>query len=473
MRTLLQWFLPSCFLSLSLLAQDGKGEGFLNDAQAFADCMIEHGRDRYGTQQTPLFTVLLLRKNPPRIGPSPMFAKPEREDAKMTTPFRRFDYNHCLNYPRELGREGPHKVTLTGADPYEDHALYEFLADLSRITGEPRYRQEANRALRWWFEHTQGPTGLYPWGEHLGWDFETDQPTYFTGPSHHLYAACYHEIKDRVPFLETLATLPAKAPSSHTPLERYAFGVWNAHYWDQKRAIYCRHGDYTGQDSRRGSTAGFPAHQAAHFELWLRALQDAKQPKVRQELEAILSHVLDAQIDRAKRFGFIPFTFDPDLKGSAAGKEIPSQTIRLARHAARLARAAPPQVADRLRALAKLHLTSQQLAEASQTDTQLEDDPAARSPKDLARARRPQRHAVETTRRVRYFEATGDRAYLDAARDQARAARALFLDGRSPLPKAIAGTLAKTPAGKTFPDFYFRGASLMHAFALLGKALAE
>lgn len=76
--------------------------------------------------------------------------------SNMKTPFRKFDFNRVLNYPRGLGGEGPHKVTFYGCDPYEDRALYEMLIDLSRITGSAKYREEAEKSLVWWSTNTQG-----------------------------------------------------------------------------------------------------------------------------------------------------------------------------------------------------------------------------------------------------------------------------------------------------------------------------
>jgi len=47
----------------------------------------------------------------------------------------------------------------------------------------------------------------------------------------------------------------------------------------------------------------------------------------------------------------------------------------------------------------------------------------------------------------------------------------MFCDDTCPLPKARAGVTAhKTTQGEPFPDFYFRGAKLMRAFAVLGEA---
>ena len=461
---------------------------FLKAATDFADCMIEFGRDRYGKVHSPLFAVLLMRQARPAIGPQPYFKRPSPYNtSNEKTPFRKYDFNCCLNYPPGLGGEGPHKVTFFGCDVHEDRDLYTMLIDLTRITGRAKYKAESEKALTWWFTHTMGPAHLYPWGEHLGWDFENECPTYFEGPSKHLYAACYHEIKDRVAFLGHLATLPALKYGGPTPLHNYALGVWNAHYWDRERAIYCRHGDYTGTDDRKGSLAGFPAHQGAHLRLWTAAYIHAKYAGPKQQFAKILNTVLDVQIARTKKFGFVPFTFDPDVKGKDPGKSAPGQSIRLANHAAELSvtiAKANPAISAKFAELARLHLGADGLKRAVRNMEMYIATgdraylqgyrPGAARPKaaaaDLSRADTPDPHGQEIIRLVRYYRRYKDPATLQAATRQARLAHVRFMDNTCPLPKAYSGGPRKTAAGKPFGDFYFRGAKLMHAFALLAEA---
>ncbi len=458
--------------AVTLIASPAMGEiDFLKAATEFADCMIEYGRDRYGKVHSPLFSNILTREKEPRTTPYPRFA--ELSDAAKTNwdkkrkawigrkcgyyYFHKFDFNKILNYPKGLGGEGPHKVTLYGCDPYEDRQLYYMLIDLTRITGKPRFKAEAEKALKWWFANTQGPSGLFPWGEHLGWDFVYDCPTYFDGPSKHLYAACYHEIKDTVPFLDLM---------NEEQLTKYALGIWRSHFWDKTKAIYCRHGDYQGKDDRKGQLLGFPAHLGAYMRVWTAAYLRTKDAGVRKRIDGILNTVLDAQIARAQKYGFVPFTFEVDIKGKKPGKSAPSQSIRLASHALELSsvmRAADTGIADKMVTLAKLH----------GVDAKSKSPGAKPTPqfRDLSRSNTPRAVAREIVRCVTLYRQHKDKAYLDIARRQGRVAYVRFLDNVCPLPKAYAGGRKKTAEGKEFPDFYFRGAELMGALALLGEAL--
>jgi hypothetical protein len=470
-------------IAAALMVRLAEGEtpapDYLKLAREFGDCMIAHGRDRYGKVHSPLLSNILTRGPRPETTPYPLFAElSEKKQADWKKKlanwkgpqaglyhFHRFDFNTILNYPGGLGSEGPHKVTLFGCDPYEDAELYETLFELTRITGDAKYKQAAEAALVWWFRNTQGPSGLYPWGEHLGWDLVHDSPTYFAGPSKHLYAACYHEIKDTVPFLDILAAQPAATKGGRTPLEKYALGIWSTHFWDKEKAYYCRHGDYLGTDDRTGSAEGYPAHLGAYFRVWAAAYVHSKDATFRAEIEAVFEKVLAMAISRTEKYGFFPFTFAPELKGKSPGKEAPGQSIRLARHAAEVARQldkVAPEIAAKLRKLAHLHLKGRK-PEASAK-------PAPRF-RDLSRSTTPRPHADAILQNVALYRQYKDAEFLKVADRHARQAAEMFCDDTCPLPKARAGVAPpKTTQGEPFPDFYFQGAKLMRAFAVLGEA---
>ena len=117
--------------------------------------------------------------------------------------------------------------------------------------------------------------------------------------------------------------------------------------------------------------------------------------------------------------------------------------------------------------------TVQELATGDRDYLQGKADASKRPPatiRDLSKADTPAPHGREICRLLQWYKASGDEAYLKAATEQARLACVRFMDDTCPLPKAHAGAPKKTVEGKPFGDFYFRGAKLMHAFALLGEA---
>ena len=189
-------------------------------------------------------------------------------------------------------------------------------------------------------------------------------------------------------------------------------------------------------------------------------------------MDKIILRTLDAQIVRAKRYGFIPFTFDVDLKGKKARKN--AQSNRLGQHAAVLSIVTSdshPEISARLFKLSELLLGKKravQIATGESTPEKVKSGVC-----DLDDVQTSSRHAQEIIRRLEWYKSSGSVAYLEAAEKQASAAYKMFCDDKSSLPKAFAGDLRKTPSGELFPDFYFKGARLMHAFALLGEALTS
>lgn len=477
---------------------------WLGVARRYADCMIEFGRDRYGTTRSPLFANAVTREPEPQLTPYPLFAPItakmlQKEASKQAeikrlfpasipTSFNRFDFNRCVNYPEGLGSAGPHKVTVYGCDPEEDRDLYYLLFDLTRITHEARYRGEAELAIEWWFRHTQGEkTGLYPWGEHLGWDFVYERPTYFAGPSERLYHGAMHEVKDRTPFTSYLAKIPAAQPGGLTPLERYALGIWRQHFWDKPNAIFCRHGDYTGEDNRLGSPSGFPAHIAAYFRIWAAAyLQSTKAP-VKQELREAFDRVTAMMVKRTTKYGFLPYDFEPELNGGAPQRT--DQSDRLAHHCievAPLLEQALPETAARMREFARLQLGEPSYAQARadfrESGPSIEEDLFKNKGGQLALSSKSAEHEVlvvsadpaayakQIIAHLSVYRAKQNAAALKAAEDTARLAFVTFCDDASPLPRALPWWLPlQTPQGEKFPDFSYRGAPLMRAFAALGE----
>jgi len=119
---------------------------YLAAVKDYADALITHGRDTYGTVHSPLFLAggIDLKTNE--------FVRRKLEGQGI--------------------RQGDRAY---GANPHHDLNLYQVLYALSQVTGNKKYAREADRALKWFFENCQSPaTKLFAWGEHLHWDVEAE-----------------------------------------------------------------------------------------------------------------------------------------------------------------------------------------------------------------------------------------------------------------------------------------------------------
>lgn len=156
-RTDLFYFLTTLILLTSSSILYGKNPNhtekleypdYLKIVKVYADAMISEGRDVYGAENSPLFASTLHRETM-KIGP--------KEDFEPIQGVRKND--------RSIG----------GANPLQDSELFEILYSLSDITGNEIYAREADKSLQYFFTHCQSPTtGLMAWGEHLYWDFENE-----------------------------------------------------------------------------------------------------------------------------------------------------------------------------------------------------------------------------------------------------------------------------------------------------------
>lgn len=131
-------------------------------AQRFADRMLEVGRGEVDGEATPLFAgVIDVGRGRPVTA---MTAAPPA--------IRVADFNWC------------------GNNMMHDIPLLEVLGALTTLSGEPKYAQAADDALRYYARHCPPPeTGLFPWGEHAQWSFadKTTLPCGFThGLAHYL-----------------------------------------------------------------------------------------------------------------------------------------------------------------------------------------------------------------------------------------------------------------------------------------------
>jgi len=491
----------------------GKPEpDYLGIVKGYAECMIRRGRDRYGKVHSPLFASTLTRTEPPGLLPAPRFA-PARRKVELPEDLTRWPghpspwiFQRFTNIPtlHHLGSEDAHKETVVGEDVLEHLHAYRTLWKLSEITGEVRYKAEADKALAWWFAHTQGPSsGLYPWGEHLGWDFRNDEVSYCRPPYHTLFSRIYHEPRavDFTDVLEVMAALPAAKGADHTPLERFAIGLREWHVWDLEKGYFTRHGDYFGNIKPSGHSE-FPRISGWFFDVWSKACLASRNPAFRRRMAACMDTLIDALARRVEQTGLFPFTAAHEtsrrkpegyharqVMNAAAKICLAGDRLRLAEPAlaAKLHRFARREFAYfiKQRASARIDPYLGMTLKASYDMCRRKellslirrsaDAAVAADASTSGGARGPMPWARQIQLLVAAYEHFGEAAYLREARNSARAAVAMFFDEASPLPKVSADPL-KLPDGKPFAAFY-HGAigcdDLVYALACLAAVEAR
>lgn len=122
--------------------------GYLGYVRSFFDTMIEHGTDRYGEVHSPQWAGIL-------------------DIETLTHPEVELPVVHCI-----AGNQRRGDRILYGNNLQHDVMLILAAQHVSEITGEARYGEAARAYLQFFLDNcTDTPTGLWPWGEHSGWDF--------------------------------------------------------------------------------------------------------------------------------------------------------------------------------------------------------------------------------------------------------------------------------------------------------------
>jgi hypothetical protein len=212
-------------------------ESLLNVVKDYADAMIEHGRDRYGSVHSPLFAASLDRQTLSLL---------EGESLKKVTSLPRAEWG-IRNHDR----------ALTGANPMQHTDFYQVLYGLSDLTGDEAYSIEANQSLRWFFENCQSDvTGLMPWGEHSSWDFFTENVA--KGKYTHI-----HEFTGPWFFYRRTVRLTPEAA------ERFARGLWEHQIADHKTGDFSRHANIFKHGPGRNNQ--YPRHGGFYIAVWAEA----------------------------------------------------------------------------------------------------------------------------------------------------------------------------------------------------------
>lgn len=215
---------------------------------AYADAMIERGRDVYGERHSPLFAAALDRGTM-EIGTFPDIPGVRNDDRSPS-----------------------------GANPQTDKDLYAILYRLTELTGDRRYATEADRALEYFFNNCQSPqTGLMTWGEHAFWDFRKEG----LGGTRDI-----HEINGEWPYWDVSYRLAPEASW------QFALGLWRHQVADHETGAFSRHAKWS--EHGPAPNADFPRYAGQMIACWADALarpENRSRPE-RGELERAIEVIV-------------------------------------------------------------------------------------------------------------------------------------------------------------------------------------
>ena len=163
---------------------------YLNAVREFADNVLQYGRDTYGPKHTPLFVDGLNIHT--------------HEPVKWIAP------------------NGDRWILSNLASQQN---LFRTLDGLTRITGDPKYKQAAMDAIKYAFENLRSPNGLLYWGGHAAYDAGADKPC----------GKDVHELKANFPYYELMWEIDPQAT------RRFIETFWSAHILDWSNLDMNRH----------------------------------------------------------------------------------------------------------------------------------------------------------------------------------------------------------------------------------------
>jgi hypothetical protein len=206
--------------------------------------MIAHGRDVYGDQHSPLFASALDRQT-------------------MTLPDQFPPIEGIRNSDR----------SYSGGNPMHDENFYLTLYELSKVTKDRRYANEADDALEFFFAHAQSPaTGLFAWGEHMYWDFEHEAMG--GNDTHEFYR----------PWVLTDASYEL-APAA---MIAYARGLWRHQIADPQNGYYSRHAAWSRHRPQAGHE--FPRHGGFYIAQWAEAYERTRESEFLTAIDSLVGY---------------------------------------------------------------------------------------------------------------------------------------------------------------------------------------
>lgn len=225
---------------------DPFGDACWRTAVNYAEAMLVYGRDRFGPENSPLFAAALERTSYTLPVEPPPAGLPEATR------------------------------TIRGANPMLDQNLYQVLWWLTEVGYDPRWRAEAERTLDFFLHNCQSTTtGLYAWGENLGWDLLRE------GAGLHVAGRGLHRFARPWALQETALLL---APQDWV---RFADGLWAHHVWDKQHGYFVRATPWAGGATERVHDED-PRHGGFFILTWAWVWQYTHEPKYLKYIDTLL-----------------------------------------------------------------------------------------------------------------------------------------------------------------------------------------
>jgi ankyrin repeat protein len=171
-------------------ADANESSKYLDAVREFADNVLKHGRDTYGPKHTPLFVDGLNIHT--------------HEPVKWIAP------------------NGDRWILSNLASQQN---LFRTLDGLTKITGDPKYRQAAVEAIKYAFENLRSPNGLLYWGGHAAYDAGADKTC----------GRDVHELKEFYPYYELMWEVNPQAT------KQFIEAFWSGHVLDWSNLDFDRH----------------------------------------------------------------------------------------------------------------------------------------------------------------------------------------------------------------------------------------
>jgi len=181
-------------------------------AVKFGETVLKYGRDTYGETHTPLFTDLL-------------------DVDTMKAPEKMY-----INRLGHRSRPGPRKLRpwqpVVSSNLSYQCNLMRFLAGLSNLIGDAKYKEAYKDNLRYYFEHYQIQAGVLRMGHHCFIDLKADHYDGDDWPA----GERGHEMKGDLPYYDLFWEVNPQATA------RMLMGHWNCHIKNWDNMEFTRHG---------------------------------------------------------------------------------------------------------------------------------------------------------------------------------------------------------------------------------------